>query len=46
MQILERQDDILDVLGGPSALSETQRVCQNWNQYNAEHPIHQDDSGI
>lgn len=46
MQILERQDDILEAVGGPSALVETQRVCQNWNEYNAQHPVDQEDSGI
>lgn len=46
MQILERQNEIVDALGGPSALTETERVCQNWNEYNAQHPVDQEDSGI
>lgn len=46
MQILEREDDIVDALGGPSALAETERVCRNWNEYNALHPVDQEDSGI
>ncbi|KAI3392408.1 hypothetical protein diail_5735 [Diaporthe ilicicola] len=46
LQILERQDDIIGALGGPSALADTQRVCKNWNEYNAAHPVDQEDSGI
>ncbi|KAF3765652.1 hypothetical protein M406DRAFT_339052 [Cryphonectria parasitica EP155] len=46
LQILERQHDIVRSLGGPEALAETERVCQNWRQYNSAHPVDQDDSGI
>lgn len=46
LQILERQDDIVGALGGPSALADTQRVCENWNEYNAKNPVDQEDSGI
>ncbi|CAN8103940.1 unnamed protein product [Discula destructiva] len=46
LQILERQGEIVTSLGGPKALAETERVCRNWRQYNAGHPIDQEDSGI
>lgn len=46
LQILERQGAIIRSLGGPQALAETERVCRNWRQYNGEHPVDQEDSGI
>lgn len=46
LQILERQGEIVNSLGGPGALEETERVCRNWRKYNAKHPIDQEDSGI
>lgn len=46
LQILERQGEIINSLGGPSALAETERVCRNWREYNAGHPVDQEDSGI
>lgn len=46
MQNLESQSTIVNSLGGPSALDETRRVCDNWKNYNDQHPIMQDESGV
>ncbi|ROW06913.1 hypothetical protein VMCG_04157 [Cytospora schulzeri] len=46
LQILERQNEIISSLGGPSALADTKRVCKNWLQFNKKHPVDQEDSGI
>lgn len=46
MQNLESQGTIVNSLGGSSALDETQRVCTNWRNFNDQHPILQDESGI
>lgn len=46
MQNLESQNTIVNTLGGPSVLDDTQRVCNNWKTFNDQHPIIQDESGI
>lgn len=43
---LESQDTIVESNGGPSALDETSRVCNNWRAFNASNPVLQDESGI
>lgn len=46
MQNLESQSTIVDTIGGPSALTETQRVCENWKNFDAQNPVLQDESGV
>ena len=54
LQILERQDEITDWIGGSSALEPAKKGCENWAELLEKHkdgpnmwnPRYQDDSGI